>query len=132
MIAALMMAHALLGCCWHHAHASQMVCDDHVAAVHADVHGHCHEEHAAKHEHSDTPAPCNQGDACDEEGCIFVRTDSGPIIHSLSHKGFVTLATSDCLFAIPKACKFCSAFSSRQPTDALPLRAHLMLQILLI
>lgn len=63
-LAASVLAHALLGCCWHHAHSatSQAVaaaCDHHICVDQDADHG--------------TPAVPGHPD-CEEDACVFVQT----------------------------------------------------------
>jgi hypothetical protein len=64
--------HAVLGCCWHHAHAEPATPDAN--------HHHCGHDHGPAPGHDDhdrAPAPDN----CDEGACLFVRGDqSGPTV----------------------------------------------------
>ena len=78
-----MLAHSLLGCCWHHAHAG---CADHdLAWLQMGAH---HEHHHA--DHPDSMAAEPQGDdedsdhrhraPCVEPNCSFVGTDAPQLI----------------------------------------------------
>jgi hypothetical protein len=59
--------HAMLGCCWHHAHT-----DGPADSGHCDGHrhsGHSHDAQPSQHEgdRDDSPEPC------EENSCLFVR-----------------------------------------------------------
>lgn len=64
LLALVMTAHAVLGCCWHHDHDGEALphpicCDHH----------HDHDSHSAPSDH-ETP------DSCDEAVCVFMAHES--------------------------------------------------------
>ena len=72
-----MLAHGLLGCCWHHAHADAAhgeeaaACDAYHCQAHehaaADQHHDAGESQPVGDQHDDCPATCDQGQ------CTFLR-----------------------------------------------------------
>lgn len=73
-------AHGLLGCCWHHTHSHVVGAERAVAEPAVTERGDCHGHHCASERATDTDdhgsrnsgAPHDPG--CDEEQCVFVRT----------------------------------------------------------
>lgn len=128
LTAGILLAHALLGCCWHHAHA----CGHAHSAVAWIVAG-CEAE--GPHEHSgDAPDRPGQGpgrDACRGAKCDFVR----PATENL-----LPLAAAPCR---PASAAIVASERSALIGDAaqhpcaagdllLPVRLHLVHQVLLI
>lgn len=76
-----LLAHTVLGCCWHHAHGQEC------AAETASPAAHCHAEHAtdgcgADHHGTPSLAVCESHDhsaSCDEPDCSFVRTGAAKL-----------------------------------------------------
>lgn len=73
-----LLAHTVLGCCWHHAHGQE-----HAAEI--APHAHCHAGHTADEGHAvcdDTPLQAVVIDVhdhsahCDEPDCTFVNSGS--------------------------------------------------------
>lgn len=121
LTAAVMLGHALAGCCWHHAHASDTVAQ----ACSHDEHGHEHGEQQ-KDSHDD-----HHGTSCQEGSCVFVRGD-GPIAvdqPSLLAIDFCVLPTTACPQA---ALRLARAEYTASQDLAPPSRLHLLHQILLI
>lgn len=121
---AVLLAHSLLGCCWHHAHASAGGGSQ--ACAH-DGHGHGHEhgngQDGSKGEHQHT--------TCQEASCVFVRGDGpSPIDQS-------SVLSIDCpvvpASAITRAeLRIVRAEYLDSQDLAPPSRLHLLHQILLI
>jgi hypothetical protein len=150
-----MAAHAMLGCCWHHAHAAKS-CSEHAAAKaapdadHQDLHLHECSLHSAAHRHAPPPTenhapadsdcgksgdrdePSDRDEPCDDADCVFVRTDSGQTVQFLcSHSICIWTATDTPLSALGANESSCRCLS-RSAHSAPHLRAHLLLQVLLI
>jgi len=156
-----MLAHALFGCCWHHAHAEA---DDASCAGHADVvvhehaashhqhqgnHGHDHESHQLEeptfthvHHERGTPhehqrVPHSDEDLCDADQCSFVKENESVKLPRLALTGFVVLPADAVATSLEDHVSI-SARSARRLAErvmsdrALGVRAHLALQILLI
>jgi hypothetical protein len=122
LLAIVVLAHALAGCCWHHAHAA-----DGGAPVACSDHAHCHEHGGAEEgDNGDGPAK-----PCDEGNCVFVRGQGSPSIDfslALALEGCVASAGELSLddFLVTRA-----AYPDTQ--DLAPhTRLHLLHQILLI
>ena len=130
---AALLAHSLVGCCWHHAHRCRQ------RVRHATV----ADSRVADHRH-DTPEagrfgprdPCereNHGKRrCESGRCVFVLERPGPrpatpVELSCGLPAFVSMAGRGAsTYAMPEA--------SMPPPDGsrLPVRTHLLLQVLLI
>lgn len=66
LLATVVLAHSLAGCCFHHAHAAEVG-----APVACSAHEHCHEHgHSDDGTHSDPPVK-----SCHEGICVFLRGD---------------------------------------------------------
>lgn len=122
LTAAVLLAHSLLGCCWHHAHAATGGVE--VACV----------EHGHQHDHGDQQDKSHdehQGTTCHEGSCVFVRGDGPLPIDQLS------LLAIDC-FVVPTCAlteaelRIARAEYSDSQDLAPPSRLHLLHQILLI
>jgi hypothetical protein len=86
LTAASLLAHCVLGCCWHHAHG----CNDHEAVVAEAEHGHAHvdgrhgSEHKAATHVAGFPA-CDgeeeheHGTPCDEPDCSYVKAPQSSV-----------------------------------------------------
>jgi len=126
------LAHALLGCCWHHAHA----CEDAVSHGEAAdlLGGHCHAPavsascgcgHHSCQGDSEGPDPCHGG------RCTFLRSErarapaEAPMPCPFPGTCAMIDATASSRLAGGEHKPSCSA-------DGLPLRLHLFYQILLI
>lgn len=120
----LVLYHATVGCCWHHAHAAPL--EPGRAGVKCCDHKHGHNE-----EQAPTPQPHPPGGGCDGENCDFVipQVDAGTELVEQS-------ASTDALCCKP-SCATCAcakplSHESPPPVGRPPLRLHLMNQILLI
>ena len=76
-----MLAHSILGCCWHHAHGDHGTpCD--TASVEVDIHSHqCAHHHGPNGSSTEVPvshgpAPCKHHAPCDEVDCVFLFVKS--------------------------------------------------------
>jgi hypothetical protein len=122
LTAAVLFAHSVLGCCWHHAHTCQ---HDTASAV-------CDENHA----HADHGSPGSEGTShhntgiCTKEKCVFVRPSIDPMAEGAEMVAisiFGLLPTSDVGL---KPVLFSSEW--RECSPPLPVRLHLAHQVLLI
>jgi hypothetical protein len=127
-----MLAHGASGCCWHHAHAPRDV--GAASAAHPHL-CHCAEEHGQSCEengehHRQTP----QSDECDEGECVFVRPATSDVVNADSS---ASAAVVDC-YDIAILPYVDHPMLSRTARDEYrrglspPLRAHLLLSVLLI
>ena len=122
LLAIVVLAHSLAGCCCHHAHAASggapVACSDHE---------HC-DEHGGAGDGSDGDGPSK---SCDEGNCVFLRGEGSPSIDFslvLALEGCVASAGELSLdnFLVTRA-----AYPDSQ--DLAPhTRLHLLHQILLI
>ncbi len=67
LLAIVVLAHSLAGCCCHHAHAAELG-----GPATCSSHEHCH-EHGHSDDGTDSEAPAK---SCNEGSCVFVRGDS--------------------------------------------------------
>lgn len=70
--------HAVLGCCWHHAHASGDTHSREMATKHATC-GHGHHHHDVGDSDGHAPVPHD----CDKTACVYVKTSSSNQVDSL-------------------------------------------------
>jgi hypothetical protein len=80
LTAASLLAHSVLGCCWHHAHG----CDSSGAVMAEAEHSHGHHDACESSSHetaelggcliSEDPESHEHGLACDEPDCSFVKS----------------------------------------------------------
>ena len=137
----LLMLHLMLGCCWHHEH----MCSTHgrIAASSGKTPCPCdaHHQHddrrstaATTYQHVEQdhgqPQPCRH--QCDHGPCVFLRTNGIPVLELISEHINITFAT-------PPTPALAAVIAGHpdlaRPFDCpagLPLRAHLLYQILLI
>lgn len=146
IVVAALTLHTLLGCCWHHAHASA-IDSLHVDAEKAPTASHCccHHHHGdVESEHDEAvpsdaievselgrdrqaPAPCS--DSC-EGKCQFVSTSRATIEQPIV-QGFAWILPATTLEVVCK--NACVRFVTRRTTaPPLPMRVHLWNQLLLI
>lgn len=119
-----LVVHFTLGCCAHHAHASEST------AVSAETHDHALSEHG----HQDCPShqPASNSHDCKGERCSFVLPAASPVIGELIasslHLPAAILGEGACA-----ATRLSSgAWTDRAMAVPLPVRLHLVHQILLI
>lgn len=120
LTAAVLLAHALLGCCWHHAHAS--------AGGVAEPCSHDGHEHGHSDDGTESEPP---GQPCDEGSCVFVRGDGSPSVEmTLAH------ALVGCIATAPEVALDSLRIARASYPDSQELaphtRIHLLHQILLI
>lgn len=126
------LAHALLGCCAHEAHASDTCCELQVPTVHVACH--CGAEHGDVEEDAPPKAP----HVCHHGGCWWIScnaADSGVTLHHLwagvgsteavDSSSLLAINLNDHLASLPNA-------SPHQKFFGLPVRSHLAVGILLI
>lgn len=120
LLATVVLAHSLAGCCAHHAHAAQTV----------EVATCCEHEH--EREHSEDGSGGEQSsDSCDEGSCVFLGGDSSSSIESdlaVSFDGCVTVANRIGLDRL----QFAQSWLIGSHEPAPHARLHLLHQILLI
>jgi hypothetical protein len=93
---AALIAHALLGCCWHHAHVEAPSSSTTEATIKPVVHGdHVHFHASSESDHESTP-PDHEHDrqGCDDGACTFAAANR----------------TSDVNISIAAACQGADAF----------------------
>jgi hypothetical protein len=124
LLAIVMSAHSLAGCCCHHAHAAE---SDAPATC-------CTHEHRHEHENSDDGDPADgnsPAQTCDEGSCVFMRSSQSPSIElslALSLDGCTAIINETGLDKLRVARAAYPDFQNL----ALHTRLHLLLQILLI
>lgn len=123
-----LLVHLLLGCCWHHEHvcaerpaetAAVATFDGH-AAIHEEAEPECCE---ASGEHS------HPGDSCEGSQCLTVLRDSA---HETCPDQVVAPAILSEIAALLDVAVRPTAETSVEGRIALPLRPHLLYQLLLI
>jgi len=124
--------HAVLGCCLHHRHAEVSSLGN--AAHHATLHQHQFADHHRHHglcqpdaatDEQQSPADC-QGDRC----FAVLSQLSGPSGNLNWQRITPAAAWDDQQLCAPLTTD--STFDGRQPNRALPLRAHLLLSVLIL
>jgi len=133
LTAIMVLAHVLLGCCWHHHHASgdepaSTTCLDHVGV---DCHGGSYGQERAC-DHQPAGADHSHGSGCQGGHCVFVTGQSPrmPAAPStdLCAKTAAAAAVADGLPAESRIWAKAFAAARRCP----PLRIHLSQQVLLL
>jgi hypothetical protein len=125
------LAHAALGCCFHHAHepfsglahqpASPLVAGHHAA-------GHC-----CGHDHGsqdDDRAPDSPRGQCGERGCVAVAGTDAPLLLKLADTAWGALPPADLLAIAAKSADY--AESACVHDLGPPVRPHLFHRVLLI
>lgn len=151
-IACCMFLHAVFGCCWHHAHEAfwshaaheeHDARDEHVA-YHDHDSGHAHHDSAHDHVAATEAAvegddfghhhgcPHSDGDPCCDGSCKFVPNSDGLGASRIVESGWAPVDVE--IASIASLSEVSIATSDRRCSEnpALPVRAHLALQILLI
>ena len=122
LLAIVVLAHSLAGCCCHHAHAAE-------AGVPATctAHEHCH-EHGDSDNGTDSEHPAS---TCNEGSCVFVRGEGSPSIDMA-----VALALDGCVATVSEISLDNLRITRAAYPDSQDLaphtRLHLLHQILLI
>jgi hypothetical protein len=138
--AATFLAHALVGCCWHHAHGAAgdwsgprpRGIESATAECSHQGCGHAHPVPAgdASHDHH-APAPCRAPHDCDEPWCLFVTTVKAPSIDAPTASWLAALGD----FVPPLHAATVVPFDDQAPVGrfgADSLRGHLALCVLRI
>lgn len=126
ILSLLIALHAVLGCCWHHAHGEPTASDGWAwPHLHVHDHGECgHGQELPTHGDRD-PA-----DDCDEASCVFVRGEL-----SWPSDGFgeaqSAMLSGDQITSVDAGIALIQRFESHHSL-APPLRLHLRLSVLLI
>lgn len=122
-----MLAHVLVGCCWHHEHSCSAPLTG--IAVTAAAKGDAHACKCPHHSETEEPAsPEHDKGPCGEDRCVTAFRDSGP--ESCSQESLPVMVTE----VIPTSGRInlCVVAAPAQQSLIPPLRTHLLLQILLI
>lgn len=122
-MACLITLHAVLGCCWHHAHGDERAASGGIAvAAHAEC-DHCHpgDDHASPEKPQKCRTECGSV-------CTFLPSQK---IHFEAPLMTVALDWVIVAEAVPPATTFATIAFSRQRSEP-PLRLHLLHQLLLI
>ena len=129
LTAALMLANALAGCCWHHEHATSEEPGQNVlrtASGHDHEHGPGVPHH--HHHHGDRPHGGSDGGHCASGNCVYVhKVKSGLSIEQLAFLG-PTASVELLSFGVPN--RAATVFLAEKPVHR--LRLHLWHQVLLI
>jgi len=135
-----MLVHAALGCCLHHAHECEAGCGDSAVALGNECacESHEHEEHAGLLEqtgdgiHSEGEHHRHDHD-CDGIHCTFVRSDrslydySGRLAGAAPFYWDVSLQSGNL-----NSARVFHALDCPCPDSGLPVRSHLLFSVLLI
>lgn len=130
LVAASLLIHAVIGCCWHHAQDEASCCNE-VAAEQAVDAGCCHHDHGdrSSQEHGQpSHAPCKSH--C-QGLCTYLPVQKSQLDHQQLQAALdfaiIAPATGDAQMAAG----FCFARAHETSAEP-PLRLHLFYQILLI
>ncbi len=121
LILVVFFGHMVLGCCWHHAHASPSNAGSSVAAT-SSACGH-HQEQPGERSRDDRHRLCNG------ENCVFVRAESVSV-GELS--AGMDCALCDCLPSDFPTCGRINAAGPRLPPVGTSVGIHLLNQALLL
>lgn len=127
-----MVAHGAFGCCWHHAHAYR----DELVTGHSHSHDcpSADEPRQSSEVNSEHHRQTPHNDDCDEGECVFVRTATSDVFNADSS---ASAAVVDC-YDVAILSYIDHPMLSRTARDEYrrglspPLRAHLLLSVLLI
>jgi hypothetical protein len=128
LMSVLLVIHAMLGCCWHHAHA----CVGQEASAQPTAHGSsCCQHHDCPQRQEQPAAPCGCKIEC-QGVCIYLPTQKVLIDNSPLAVAFEFAAVDRTLDGshVPTAISW--EVASGAIASSPPLRLHLMHQILLI
>jgi len=134
----IVLVHAIFGCCIHHAHA----CEARSGKWHQPSSGTCdHDDHGQEsHQQSLALNSCgcdeqHQHDgplSCDDDKCIFTRTESSPNADTLSSQNSMHLFSAMAP-SLSSAVELATASHPPAPDAAFTgLRLHLALEVLVI
>ncbi len=135
-----LLVHAALGCCWHHAHECVSGCCDLPTAVvtACPCESHQHAERSASHEplddgmHSEGDNHHREHD-CDGDHCTFVRSDRSPKERGERSIGDTSLSwNASAEEGSPIRAQFPLALDCPALDSGPSLRSHLVLGVLLI
>lgn len=129
---AMMLAHGLFGCCWHHEHGHVGEVAEKAPAIgtaeHHEIAAHQHSDrlcHDDAYHDGDSELPCPS--ECDSERCVFVRTSDGNPFDAGSAtavRGFTAVVPSFELVATPTLNR-APSWPAVSPIAAAPLHARL-------
>jgi hypothetical protein len=134
-----LLAHSLLGCCWHHAHACAEACcaDPAPMAASCACHSHPREqvgEQVEGRRHSDgAPSQNGQDDhQCQGQRCTYTRTKSAAVPDPPRADGFRVVIAEGSHPASVNDLRSAWRPASVDVVSEPPLRAHLRFCVLLI
>ena len=144
--AVVLLLHSVLGCCWHHAHASEFGgCGQdlltHDGTCSADEDGHERDRDSCpgdslldSHLPSDGPAsdPPGEPTPCDEGPCFFARTDTPARPHEIGGSGSVVWQGASAVAMAPECPAASTADGAWFLDAASSLRPHLLHQVWLL
>jgi hypothetical protein len=130
LLAIVVLAHSLAGCCWHHAHAAEpsakTTCCSHLHADETADHG------DSDHHSKDGSVPGESSpDGCQEGSCVFLRDGGAPSVGTmpmLALDSYAPIASDPGLGSVRLALAACHASQPLAP----PTRLHLLHQLLLV
>lgn len=142
-LTATVLVHATLGCCVHHAHSWQVGCGETRAmgVGSSPCSGHDgHEQHRTptgaiwlnQPDHRDQPQPHDGPHRCEDDKCIFARTESSPGADSLNGGEFLDVLALPAISIAYIADSPVAATSFKPVAVSGTPRWHLVLAVLLI
>ena len=129
LMAAALLAHALLGCCWHHAHKC-VQCDETTQSVSHSA-ACCKHDHGPSQQKQQQPTPCKCKLEC-AGVCTYLPTQKTQLEQPQSAALFDFAAIVPVLAGVGTPSEFTWQRTLDSAGADLPLRLHLMHQILLI
>ena len=147
LTAVTVLAHMLLGCCWHHHHAFQLAPACTSGGMLLPQRGHVHasedmapgadcdnrscgHEHGRPHQPDDRQHP--DGDGCEDSRCMFVSRQWSRAPDASAGKCFDVTAATTTIDDGLSAGSHIRAGVSSAATRCPPLRTHLLEQVLLL
>lgn len=136
IVAVAVTLHALLGCCWHHAHESVVAVAETEAKAPAPVKKCCckhhHEPELAQEEHHSTDQdPVDRCPNTCGDKCVYVGVNRVQLDHALILTSF-DLVTAAPQYDLATDLSISRFESDDATVDPPPLRLHLLHQLLLI
>ncbi len=138
---AVLLVHMVIGCCWHHTHSCGEACPEATSVSEESCRGHLHQGDrpadgcslpAEQRGHLSHRSPHSGQHACEGTICVFLPPNCRLQFSPPDWKGGWESASAPLALDLPQAKRFFLQTHTEPPAARLPLRAHLLNQVLLI